>query len=145
MKKSGKKIAAMAAAVVMMFSGSAIGASAGSPYTLKSYYEHGDNGYISTSMFTYKYTNSYKRSVKCATTCKKSGSWYMYVRATLKNKNMNDLSSDGTALGNMTTGSSLTATATKASSNIKYAYNYSYLSKSPSGKHYDATIMINAF
>ena len=35
MKKSVKRIAATAAAVMMMLSGSAIGASAASPYTLK--------------------------------------------------------------------------------------------------------------
>lgn len=145
MKKSVKRIAATAAAAMMMLSGSSIGASAASPYTLKRYSENGSNGYISTSMFTYKYNNSYKRSVQCATTCKKNGSWYMYVSATLKDKNMNDLSTDGKSLGNMTTGSSLTAIATKTSSSIKYAYNYSYLRTTANASSKDFTIMINAF
>lgn len=144
MTKLIKKVAAMAAAVIMMGTMS-IGASASTPYTFKTYHTKSTNNYISTSMTAFKYKKSYKRSVQSISTCIKNGSWYMNSNAQLWDKNRDDIVYCNDWDSDLHAGASLNPSTTYTSSRIKYAVVKTELRKNRTSKKLDQVLIIKAF
>lgn len=118
MKKSGKKIAAMAAAVVMMFSGSAIGASAG---TVTEKNESFYGTYMRMLCTSYIYNGTYKTYSRNLTTYLNSTKRFCLAKTQVVNSSFSlidgqaqsgSLSKGGVLTPNITVNNSKAATST---------------------------------
>ena len=128
MKKSGKKIAAMAAAVVMMFSGSAIGASAGTVIEKNDSY----NGtYMRMLCATKVYTGTYKTYSRNLTTYLNSTKRFCLAKAQVVNSSFSLI--DGqTQSGALSKGGILTPNITVNNSKAATTTYYSEVHKTTS-------------
>lgn len=128
MKKTGKKIAAMAAAVVMMFSGSAIGASAG---TVTEKNESFYGTYMRMLCTSYIYNGTYKTYSRNLTTYLNSTKRFCLAKTQVVNSSFSLI--DGqTQSGSLSKGGILTPNITVNNSNAKYATFYSEVRKNTS-------------
>ncbi|NLZ46573.1 MAG: hypothetical protein GX896_07770 [Clostridiales bacterium] len=124
MRKITKKIVAIVTTAIMATS-MATSSTAATPET-KTKYDKGTNGYLSSSLYSYKYSG-YTRSAMGVVVCGKAGSHYLQTRVSLRDIYKNDLKSDTATNTSAGQGSTASVTVTKTNSNIFYAYQWGKL------------------